>query len=114
MSLYGEYIKEISGKEIIENESGFASYKIYDGGICYIADIYVVPDKRKSKVASDLALEIEAVAKAKGCSVLVGSVDTIINNPTQSIKVLLAYGFEFDSLSGSMIYFKKSIGGSHE
>lgn len=111
MSLYGEYIKEYAGREMLETENGFATYSFFDGGICYIVDIYVVPEKRNAKVASDLAFEIEQIAKDKGCTVLLGSVDTNSKNPTQSMKVLLAYGFEYDSLSGSLIYFKKFIGG---
>lgn len=111
MSLYGEYVKEYAGREILETENGFATYSFFDGGICYIVDIYVVPEKRNSKIASEMAHEIEGIAREKGCSVLLGSVDVNSKNPTQSMKVLLAYGFEFDSLSGSLIYFKKFIGG---
>ncbi len=42
MSLYGEYIKELQGKDILENENGFATYYPFQDGM-YIENIYVRP-----------------------------------------------------------------------
>lgn len=108
MSLYAEYLKELSGKEVIEDERGFAVYSFHSGG-CYIEDIYVKHECRKSNVASLMADQITKVAKEKGYNTLFGTVNLNANNPTISLKVLLGYGFELHSISNNLIIMKKGI-----
>lgn len=91
MKLFAEYLKEREGVDLIHNEKGFAIYSILNNE-CYIRDIYVLPEYRKSHVATELANQIQDIAKAKGCKVLTGSVSPQANNSHSSIKVLLAYG----------------------
>lgn len=107
-SLYGQYIKEREGKDIIENENGFASF-IIRGEECYIENIYVHPDFRKSKVASELANQVVEKAKECGCKFLTGSVRPSAMGSTDSLKVLLAYGFKLLSASQDAIIFVKEI-----
>lgn len=109
MSLYREYIKEREKKEIIESNDAFITFKILNE-ICYIVDIYVRPDKRKSGVAKELADRVCVVAVENGCKHLLGSVDVNADGATDSLKVLLAYGMDLDSISGSLIFFKKGLG----
>lgn len=111
MSLYGEYIKERLGREIIETEHGFASYVICgeNQNECYIIDIYTSPEFRKQGAASTLADLITEKAKELGCTILSGSVDPTTNNATDSLKVLLAYGFELVAIGNGLIWFKKEI-----
>lgn len=108
MSLYGSYIAEREGYNIVEDDGGFATYKI-DGEWCYIRDIYVKPELRKSGLASYLADMITVKAKELGCSKLLGSVSLGAFEPTASTKVLLAYGFELSHMDGNLIYFRKEI-----
>lgn len=107
--MYADYLKEREDREVYEGPFGFASYKFLDGGLCYIIDIYVVPEERKTYAAATMADAIVKLAKEKGCTSLVGSVDTNAKDPTANMKVLLAYGMSFDSIGGSMLYFKKEI-----
>lgn len=109
MSLFGDYIKERLNKSIVENENGFATY-YYVSDVCYIEDIYIVPHMRKSKEASKLADMIAKEAKNHGFKWLYGSVSMKALNPTTSVKVLLAYGFELARVEDDAIYFKKSLG----
>jgi hypothetical protein len=108
LSLYADYLHETSQKHILEREWGFATYHIR-GTECYIEDIFITVDRRKSKSASELAQHIETIAKAKGCKFLTGSVNTAIKDPTTSIKVLLAYGFKFLRSETSIIWFCKDL-----
>jgi hypothetical protein len=109
MSIYSEYIKEREGKDIIEDDRGFATYKIVDATRCYIENIYVRHEYRHSKVASDMADKITAIAKNKGCTKLLGSVCPGLMGSTASLKILLAYGFELDSIANGLILFYKGI-----
>ncbi len=108
MSNFADYIKERQGKKIVEDENGFATY-YFAMPDCYIEDIYVVPEKRKSGVASKYADEITKIAIEKNCLNLIGSVKPSANGSTGSLKVLLAYGFKLHSATEDFIWFKKSL-----
>lgn len=110
MSMYGDYIKEHHGDEILENDKGFATYRYLDGGMTvYIVDIYVRPDFRKENVASVIADEIAMLAKKKGCNEMLGSVVPFAKNATASLKILLSYGFELKISSSDLILFRKDL-----
>lgn len=109
MSTFAEYIKEREGKEIIEDDRGFATYKFLDATRCYIENIYVRPDYRNTKVASEMADKIVDIARAKGCTKMLGSVCPVAIGSTASLKVLLAYGFQLDSIAANLILFSKDI-----
>jgi GNAT superfamily N-acetyltransferase len=108
MKLYADYIKEREGKELLELEQGFATYKIRPPE-CYIVDIYVKPEYRKTGVAATMADFICAIAKDRGCTTLLGSVNTAAHGATSSMRVLLAYGMVLRAAKESMIYLSKEI-----
>lgn len=108
MSLYGDYIKEREGFGIVEDERGFATYEA-NPDFWYIIDIYVKPEHRKSKLASTYADVIAAMAHNQGVKLLRGSVDPTTSGATDSVKVLLAYGFKIIGIEGPLIWFEKGI-----
>lgn len=108
MSLYAEYIREREGKEIVEDEKGFVTYTFVPEG-CYVVDIYVKPEFRKQGHAAALTDVVACVAKGKGCSKLIGSVCPQAKGSTDSLKALLAYGFQLDSCAPNLIYLKKEL-----
>ncbi len=108
MSLYAAYIKEREDRECIESEDGFISFK-YFGSECYIQELYVVPEKRKSSIASCMADQVTELAKEKGCKILSGSVCPSAKGSTDSVKVLLAYGFKIMKSESDLIWFAKEI-----
>jgi GNAT superfamily N-acetyltransferase len=110
MSLYADYLKEREDKDIIESDKGFATFKTFDNGECYLQDIYVIPSERKSGLATEMTNKIVAIAKERGCSLLVGSVCVDDKNATRNMKVFLAYGMEIYRNVGTMVFLKKDIG----
>lgn len=108
MSLYADYLNELGVRQIIEIESGFATYKI-TGNECYIIDIYVRPESRKLNLAASLADMIAEKAKEAGCTYLLGSVDLNSKKCSESLKVLLAYGFKLAKCEPQGIYLVKEI-----
>lgn len=108
MSLYSDYLKETGQRHIVEDASGFATFQLL-GSECYIVDIYVIPKMRKFNRASQMADQIIVIAKAAGCTLLTGSVNTKTNDPTASIKVLLAYGMKFLRSNENILFFGKEI-----
>lgn len=112
MKMYRDYLMERLGDEMVERPEGFATYRFIDDfGIpaVYIVDLYVRPDFRKTKIASEMADEIVKKAKAEGYHRLIGSVDSSAKNATDSIKVLLAYGMSLHRSSQQGLIFKKEI-----
>ena len=107
-SNFAKYIKERENKEVIEDEYGFATY-LYENDYVYIEDIYVIPEKRKDKIASKYADAIALEAKELGYNKMLGSVVPSSPNSTISLKVLLGYGFKLLSSQENMIYFIKEI-----
>lgn len=112
MSMYGNYIKERLGDEIVETEKGFATYRFVELNsvpAVYLVDIYVNPDFRKENVASDLADVVVKMALRVGCKLLIGTIVPSSKNSTVSLKVLLGYGMTLFSASNDLIVFKKEI-----
>lgn len=108
MSHFASYIYERQGKSIIEDEHGFATY-YYIKDACYIEDIYVVQDSRRSGIAGKYADMIAEEARSKGYSKLMGSVNLLTNEPTESMYALLRYGFKLSSANNNLIILLKDI-----
>lgn len=108
MSLYSDYLKELGTSGIIEEDNGFATYNIL-GKECYLTQIYITPDARKTGLASKLADKVADIGISNGCQVMTGSVNTKIKDPTSSMKVLLAYGFKLLRSELGIIWFIKNI-----
>lgn len=107
-SLYGQYIKERQGTEIIEDSRGFCTYFYINDGV-YLQDIYVAPSHRHEKVASQYADKIAIEAKEKGFKKMYGSVVPTVNNSTDGLKVLISYGFRLHSAENNAVIMVKDI-----
>ncbi len=111
-SLYGQYLEERENQSIVESEDGFATYKIFDNGECYLRDIFVVLSKRNLRLATEMADKVVEIAKEHRCHTLTGSVCVDDKNATRNMKVFLAYGMQIQNVIGSMIFLNKDISGS--
>lgn len=107
-SLYGKYIKELSDKEIIEDERGFATFNFIDDG-CYVQDIYVDKEYRNSGVATEMLDKITIIAKEKGCKKLIGTTIPSLKDSTSSLKAAFSYGFKLDSSRQNLIVYIKDL-----
>jgi len=109
MSLYGDYLKERENMNIVESEKGFATFQIFQNGECYIRDIYVAPEFRRSKVSYDMEKQINDIAKQQNCSVLVGSVSLDANAASRNLQILLNDRWQLYKVLGNMIFVKKDV-----
>lgn len=108
-SLYAQYIKEKTGDQILELPEGFTIYSYLDKTTVYIKDIFVLPTHRKSGLAFEMANMIVNEAIKNGCTKVMGSVLTTIQDSAISMKVLLAYGMRPISTGNDIVYFIKDI-----
>lgn len=109
MSLYSDYLLERTQDYIIETDKGFATYRYVNINTVYIIDLYVCPEFRKQRVASDLSAIIMRLAKERGCTKMVGSVVPSNKGSTESVQVLLAHGMKLQSCTNDFILFEKEI-----
>ena len=107
-SLYAQYALERSNITVLENEYGFITY-MFTPEYCYIEDLFVIKEKRNTKVAYELAESVTKLAKDAGYSKLLGSVCVTANGGEHSLTRLIQYGFKLKSLEGNMIYLTKDI-----
>lgn len=108
-SNYALYLFERENARVIEDERGFAAYKILPQGM-YIQDIFVRKEFRKDGVATEYANKIAEIAKKLGIGKLIGSVDKTANNAAVSEQVLVAYGMRpVKEESNGLMYFVKEL-----
>ncbi len=111
MSLYSEYIKDREGYQTIEYpDVGFATFRFNDEmKECYIRDIYVRTEHRRSRVAEKMADQISDLAKERGCKILTGSIIPSMRGSTESLQGLLWYGFKLHGCSNDYIVLVKEL-----
>lgn len=110
MSLYANYVRERTTDHILEAEDGFATYRfIEDEQTVYIIDIYTIPEMRKVGRAAHLADEIADIARRRGCTSMIGTVQPSAKGSTVSLKVLLAYGMRLESAGNDFIVMRKDL-----
>ena len=107
-SLYAQYIAERESFSILETDKGFATYRT-SSHICYLRDIFVLPEYRKEHYATFLADMVTRIAKELGCTILRGSVDCQTNNWNASCQVLEAYGMHVVEAGPYHAFYEKEI-----
>jgi|SaaInlLV_10m_DNA_2_1039722.scaffolds.fasta_scaffold46268_2 hypothetical protein len=106
--MYLKYLKERENMDAIQTQHGLVLYKI-EGSLVLIADIYIKPEVRGAKKSFTLADIVLARAKAKGCTGAVCQVDTSAGGVSQSIAIILKYGFVPSGADGGLVFFTKEV-----
>ena len=107
-----EYIRErCPEKSVLEYEgAGFAIYYPFEAeNAMYIEDIFVVKDKRSTKLASRMEDEIMHIAHRKGLKYMIGSCDPATRGATHSMKTMLTRGYEIYQMVDGLIYMRKEV-----
>lgn len=112
--MYARYLKETQNKEMLETPHGFLTYGFNCvPGVafphCYIEDIYVIPEMRKTHIASTMADRVASIAKERGCKLLLGSVNAKSSDPNRSLLVLQAYGMRLCSIATDTLWMVKDL-----
>lgn len=87
---------------------GFAIYHLHPDE-CYLEEIYVVPERRRDKIATKIADEVVKIAKENGISLLTGSVVPSANGASVSRKALESYGFKLYETQDDFEKYYKEI-----
>ncbi len=108
MSLHKEYVEERLGKHMIESEKGFVIYSFTEDSV-YISDVHISKEHRRSGEASRFGDIVTEIAKCKGYKKILGSVQPSTKGSSESMQMLLAYGFKLDSSTNDFILLKKDV-----
>lgn len=112
--MYADYLLESQGKHTLETPHGFLTYgfNCVPGAVfphVYIEDLYVIPSARKTHVATEMADQVAAIARARGCKLLFGSVNARSSDPNRSLLVLQAYGMRLCSIATDTLWMVKDL-----
>jgi len=111
VKLLDKYLKENRRGGCVHTDNSFATYSQLDDDSVYIEDIYVTPGLRMYHLATKLADHISRIARSRGCTYLVGSVDKSSPDTDTSRSVLVAYGMTEWKQDDYFIYFRKRLDG---
>jgi len=105
-SHYGRYVKEREGHSILETDSGFVTYAFYDtkiGKRLFVHDLFIVPENRRCRKATELCNTIINIAKANECTHIMSGVDPTTFTATESLKFQIEMGAKVIGVSNGMI-----------
>lgn len=107
-SLFAEYIKERENFEIIEDEKGFATYRITNQE-CFIGDMFILKEFRGGKSFIDLISQITDIAKTHGCKILTATVRTWDQGKEHSLSSTFKLGFKILKAEQGIVLVGKEI-----
>lgn len=107
ISLYGQYVIEREGKQILETDSGFATYTIAPteiGNQIFVHDLFILQNCRKSKEASNLVDQLLEIAADNNCTHAMSTVDPRTNGATTALKFQLHVGMNLYKTANGLVY----------
>jgi hypothetical protein len=106
MNKYANYLKEREGLDYFEDDTGFITYCFYpEIQAVYLAEVYVIPEKRGTFAALRLFQKAVKIAKYNGYTKLLGSVDKSTNGYELSEKIMIKLNWEFFKQVGEVTYY---------
>lgn len=109
MSMYKDYVEnQLPNRFVHEDDNGFITYHFKDN-ICFLEEIYIIPEKRRQGIASHYYDLMYDIAKKNNCIYLIGSIILGTSDIEGSMKCLFENGFKLNSINDNMIYLKKEI-----
>lgn len=112
MSLYAQYIKERSNREIIETDQGFVTYVAYKDGLM-VEDLYIKPEFRKQGLAIKFVYQVIDIVKANDMKTIYICVAPGIESPyvgaTAMCKALLHHGCKLEQSFNNLLILSKEI-----
>lgn len=111
-SNYALYIKEREGVDIIEEDSGFITYKhIPKRNELMVCDCFVIEEHRNKGIAKEWFDKITIIARELGCTSLVATTDPATKNWYIAEQAMINYGFGFEVhlIESGLNFYRKRI-----
>lgn len=108
MRLYEKYLLEREDAHLMSNSYCFVSYKFIENE-CIIRDIFCDPKHRHKGYVNKFLLEIETLAKSRGCEYLTGTVWSGDPNATYNLGYAFRFGFKLSRTTPEMTVVAKIL-----
>jgi len=113
-SHYAMYVEEIEiGSFVEEYEWGFFKYQVATDNL-YIADLYVIPERRRSGLAVDVANYLQDKARELGLKYITTTVATSTTTVTPNLRKYINYGFKVFKSDERFVYMVKEVADANE
>lgn len=109
-SLYAEYVLERQGLSVMTYDSGFIAYKC-EKEECFIAEMFIKKDKRKTGLGKSMIAVISEVAKQSGCKVITANIHLNDPNASSTLVAAICTGFKVECADRGAILISKKIEG---
>jgi len=106
MLLWGLYIKEREGAEIIYNDHAFVTYQVTGKDEILVVDLFVENEYRKKGMVDELWSKLLEKTKPK---IVYGMTDVEALNWDSSHKFMTSFGFTPYTQEGNTIYYYREI-----
>ncbi|HEY5688532.1 MAG TPA: GNAT family N-acetyltransferase [Yeosuana sp.] len=91
--LYTKYLQEKEGKQTLEIDGkGFVTYKVV-GNVCHICILFVAEKYRRGDIARELMNSVKQIVQYS-CNAFTAAIFTKQNGTTETLRIILQYGFE--------------------
>lgn len=110
--MYLEYIKEVEGKDYVQNEAGFIAYRVHEKEF-FITDMYIKKAFRGLGEGQALGKSVEKIAIEKECDYLTCNVHMMKDHDhhTRNVKCYIDFGFKIYSMNENSITLIKYLKG---
>jgi len=108
LSNWALYLKERESKNVLEWPNSFVVWQFKEQWL-YAIDVWVAPELRKQKLATEMLNNLTNVALEAGYKKLLTSADLRDPGCSVSIQAILNYGFKPLYADGQFLYFEKIL-----
>jgi hypothetical protein len=106
MNLQKQFQAEQFNRKYLEDKDGYISYTTYSDNSLYIFEIYVRPEKRRSRLGTELE---ERLIKKEKPKVIYCDVDLTCNKPEEALQGILTAGYKINEVTSRNIILCKTI-----
>lgn len=111
-SLYKQYAEELFEQEMIEDDEGFASYRIYpiqNGFQMYVCDVFATKEARKRGKGKQLVDKLLHIALENYCTSAVTTIDPTTSRATENMKFHLSCKMRISHIADGLIYLVRDL-----
>lgn len=110
VNLYANYIKEREGAKLLENQDGFASYKI-NGKELFIINMFIDQPKRSTGLFRKMINELSKYAFTNGCECLSANIHLWDEGANKTLLAALHLDFKVARAENGILLIIKDLRG---
>ena len=107
-TLYAKYIKERCGRHALENDHGFLTYQ-FNGEECFLADMYIDPSKRGTRLFKEMIDQLVVLAKDHGSKIVTATIYMADQGKEHTLASSLKVGFKILRAENGVILLGKEV-----